>query len=196
MKAGTHYIISKYLGELAALEICKQGLPLVVVNPAEVIGVRDINPTPSGKLILNVLNRKWPGYSAGGNNFVGVEDVARGHILAAQKGKIGERYILGNTNLRYKEFFDLVAETAELKPLRVKIPCRVVYGLGYLYQAVSFFTRKAPLMDAKNAKLSCRYFYFDNGRAVKELGMPQTPVRTTVEKAVDWFRENGYVKGK
>jgi len=194
LKTGTHYIRSKYLGEQAALDICKQGLPVVIVNPAWVIGVRDIKSTPSGELMLNVLNRMYPGYRDGGTNFVDVEDVARGHILAAKKGKIGERYILGNTNMSYKDFFKLVGEIAGVAVPEKKIPSQAVIALGYMYQLISGITRKPPLIDSKSARLSCAYLYYDCSKAVKELGMPQTQIRTTVEKAVNWFKENGYVK--
>jgi dihydroflavonol-4-reductase len=103
---GSPYVQSKYFGEQEALSFYKKGLPVVIVNPAGVLGVRDIKPTPSGAAIVNLMNRKMPGYINSGVNLVDVEDVARGHILAAQKGKTGERYILGNENIRIKEFLN------------------------------------------------------------------------------------------
>lgn len=194
LKTGTHYVRSKYLGEQAALEICKQGLPVVIVNPAMVMGIRDIKPTPSGQLILNILNRKYPGYPDGGSNFVDVKDVARGHILAAQKGRMGERYILGNTNMTYKDFFKLVGEVAGVATPTREIPSQAMITLGYMYQLLSLITRKPPLLDGRTARFSCAHSYYDCSKAVKELGMPQTPLKTTVKKAVNWFRENGYAK--
>ncbi|OGO30955.1 MAG: epimerase [Chloroflexi bacterium RBG_16_56_11] len=193
---GLPYVTTKYLGEQAALEFCKQGLPVVVVNPAGVIGVRDIKPTPTGQIILNVLNRKYPGYPDGGNNFVDVEDVARGHVLAAQKGRTGERYILGNTNMTFKDFFKLVAEVAGTRPLTMRLPAGLMITLGYTYQAISAITRKPPLLKPNSARFACETAFYNPSKAVNELGMPQTPLRTTVEKAVNWFRENGYVKAK
>jgi len=193
-KSGEHYIISKYLGEVEAMKICKKGLPVVVVNPAGVMGVRDIKPTPSGQLILNVLNRRLPGYNDGGNNFVDVEDVARGHILAAQKGRIGERYILGNQNMTFKEFYNLVAEVGKVEPPRRKITRTPALALAYVYQLVGSISKKPPLITPALARSIGSYAYYDSSKAVKELGFPQTPIRKTVEKAVNWFRENGYVK--
>ncbi len=121
-ETGDHYCRSKYLGEVEALNICKKGLPLVIVNPAMVIGVRDIKPTPSGKMIVDVINKKMPGYIDGGMNLVDVEDVARGHILAAQKGRIGERYILNNENLPVDYYFRSIGEISGVEPPKLKIP--------------------------------------------------------------------------
>ena len=192
-ETGDHYTRSKYLGEVEAQKICKQGLPLVIVNPAGVIGVRDIKPTPSGKLILDVLNKKMPGYIDGGLNFVDVEDVARGHILAAQKGKIGQRYILGNENMSVGDFFKLIGEVSGVKPPKLKIPYPIAIVFGYGYQLVCNITRKPPVLTAPAVRIGSKYAYFDVAKAVNDLGLPQTPIKTTIEKAVNWFRENGYV---
>jgi dihydroflavonol-4-reductase len=193
-ETGAHYCISKYLGEVEAMKFARNGLPVVIVNPAVVIGVRDIRPTPSGRIILDVLNKKTPGYMDGGLNYVDVEDVARGHILAAQKGRIGEKYILGNANLSMLEFYRLVADVAGMKPPRLKFPYPAVIATAYLYGLISSITRRPPVVTPALARVTRIYAYFDSYKAVKELGMPQTPIRTTVQKAVNWFRENGYVK--
>jgi dihydroflavonol-4-reductase len=128
---GNHYSRSKHLGGVEAKKFCEKGLPVVIVNPAEVIGVRDIKPTPSGKMILDVVNKKMPGYIDGGINLVDVEDVARGHILAAQKGRVGERYILGNENLSIKDCFGLVGKVTGVEPPKMQIPYTVAIMLGY-----------------------------------------------------------------
>ncbi|NVM22359.1 MAG: NAD-dependent epimerase/dehydratase family protein [Desulfobacterales bacterium] len=192
---GDHYMRSKYLGEVEAKKICEKGLPLVIVNPSGVIGVRDVKPTPSGKIILDVVTKKMPGYIDGGMNFVDVEDVALGHILAAQKGRIGERYILGNENLSLRDYLGLIADVGGVKPPRLKMPYPVAIAMGYLFGFAASITRKPPLMTPAVVRAGKGYFYFDVSKAVNELGMPQTPVRTTIEKAFNWFRENGYVKG-
>ena len=194
-KTGEHYCISKYLGEVEAKKICEKGLPLVIVNPAGVIGVRDIKPTPSGKLIVNMLNKKIPAYMDGGGNFVDVEDVARGHILAAHKGRIGERYILGNANLSAREYLGLIGEVSGVKPPRLKLPYPAAVAMGYMYQFVAGLSKRPPLITAPGVRMASRYGYFDASKAVNELGFRQTPIKTTIEKAVNWFRENGYVKG-
>jgi dihydroflavonol-4-reductase len=192
---GNHYSRSKYLGEVEAKKFCEQGLPLIIVNPAVVIGVRDIRPTPSGQIILNVLNGKMPGCIDGGWNYVDVEDVARGHILAAQKGRIGERYILGNENLSMKDYFGLISEVSGIKPPKRKIPYSLALILSYGYQLASSITRKPPLITPSVVRMNAKYSYFDCSKAIKELGFPQTPIKKTVEKAVNWFRENGYARG-
>jgi dihydroflavonol-4-reductase len=191
---GDHYTRSKYLGEVEAKKFCEKGLPLVILNPAVVIGVRDIKPTPSGKMIIDVVNRKMPGYIDGGLNLVDVEDVARGHILAAQKGRIGERYILGNENLPIKDYLELIGEIAGVKPPGRKIPYSLAIMLGYGYQFLSSITRKPPVLTAPMVRSGSKYVYFNCSKAVRELGLSQTPIKTTVEKAVSWFKENGYIK--
>ncbi|MDI6830692.1 MAG: NAD-dependent epimerase/dehydratase family protein [Actinomycetota bacterium] len=193
-EAGDHYAISKYLAELEAKKICDRGLPLVIVNPTLVIGVRDVKPTPSGALIVDIANRDMPGYIDGAINVIDVEDVARGHLLAAERGRIGERYILGNENLMVGEFFRLVAEVAGVRPPRLKLPYGIALSLGYLFEAYARMARKQPLVSVSQVRLGKMGEHFDNSKAVNELGLPLTPIRTTVEKAVDWFRENGYIK--
>jgi dihydroflavonol-4-reductase len=157
--------------------------------------VRDIKPTPSGQIILDVLNKKMPAYVDGGMNFVDVEDVARGHILAAQKGRIGERYILGNENLTLKDFFTLIGEVSGVQPPRLKLPYSAALAVAYMYKFGSKITRKPPVLTPAGVRMASQYTYYDVSKAVNELGFPQTPIKTTVEKAVNWFKENGYVKG-
>lgn len=190
---GSHYSRSKYLGELEAKKFCEKGLPLVIVNPAVVIGVRDIKPTPSGEMILNVVKKKMPGYMDYGTNFVDVEDVARGHILAAQKGRIGERYILGNENMTLKEYFELIGEVAGVDAPKLKMPYFLGLVFGYGYQLASSITKKPPQITPALVKMSTGYAYYDCSKAINELGLPQTPIRETLEKAINWFKENGYV---
>jgi dihydroflavonol-4-reductase len=191
---GDHYTRSKYLGEVEAKNICEKGLPLVIVNPAGVIGVRDIKPTPTGKVIVDILNKKIPGYVDGGINLVDVEDVARGHILAAQKGRIGERYILGNENMSVRDYFGLIGEVSGVAPPKLKIPYSVIIALAYVYQFGAKIARRPPVATPPGVRLARKYGYVDSSKAVNELGFTQTPIRTTIEKAVNWFRENGYVK--
>lgn len=130
----------------------------------------------------------------GGMNYVDVEDVARGHILAAQKGRIGDKYILGNANLSMLDFYRLVADVTGMEPPKLKLPYTAVIATSYLYLLIASVTRRPPVVTPPSARVARMYAYFDSSKAVKELGMPQTPIRTTVEKAVNWFRENGYVK--
>ena len=193
-EAGDHYAISKYLAEIEAKKICEKGLPLVIVNPTLVIGVRDRKPTPSGALIVDIANGDMPGYIEGAINVIDVEDVARGHIQAAQKGRIGERYLFGNENLYVGDFFKLIAEIAGVKPPKRKIPYRVALLLGYLFQVGARITKKPPIVSVSQVRLGKMGEHFDCSKAVNELGLKQTPIKKTIEKAINWFRENGYIK--
>ncbi|TFH30922.1 MAG: NAD-dependent epimerase/dehydratase family protein [Promethearchaeota archaeon] len=192
-EAGDHYAISKYLAEIEAQKICKKGLPLVIVNPTLVIGVRDRKPTPSGALIVDIANRSMPGYIEGAINVIDVEDVARGQIQAAQKGRIGERYLFGNENVFVGDFFQLIADIAGVKPPKLKIPYRVALLLGHLFQVGARITKKPPVVSVSQVKLGKMGEHFDCSKAIRELGLKQTPIKTTIEKAVDWYRENGYI---
>jgi dihydroflavonol-4-reductase len=193
-EAGDHYAISKYLAEIEAKKICEKGLPLVIVNPTLVIGVRDRKPTPSGALIVDITNGNMPGYIEGAINIIDVEDVARGQILAAQKGRIGERYLFGNENLFVGEFFKLIAEIAGVEPPKRKIPYRVALLLGYLFQVGARITKNSPIVSVSQVRLGKMGEHFDCSKAVNELGLKQTPIKITIEKAINWFRENGYIK--
>ena len=193
-KTGDHYAISKYLAEIEAKKICDRGLPMVIVNPTLVIGVRDVKPTPSGKLVLDIVNREMPGYIDGAINIIDVEDVARGHLLAARHGRIGERYLFGNENVTVGEFFRSVAGIAGVKPPRLKLPYGVALLLGYLFGAQARFTKETPLVSVSQVRIGKMGEHFDNSKAVVELGLPLTPIKTTLEKTIEWFRQNGYVK--
>ena len=134
-----------------------------------------------------------------GTNIAGmvdVEDVARGHILAAQKGKIGERYILGNENVSLKDFFQMIGEIGGVEPPKMKLPMPVALVFGHVYQLLSKVTGKPPVLTPSMIKMGGSYAYFDCSKAANELGIPQTPVRETLEKAINWFKENGYIKAK
>jgi dihydroflavonol-4-reductase len=193
-KSGDHYSMSKYLAEVEARKFVPLGLPIVIVNPTLVIGVRDIKPTPSGQMIIDIATGQMPGYIEGGTNVIDVEDVARGHIHAAKKGRVGERYIFGNENLTVSDYFKLIAEIAGVKPPRIKIPYRAAVALGYMFEIGSFFTKKPPVVTASEVRIGKLQEWYDCSKAVKELGLPQTPVREAVRKALDWFIENGYIR--
>ncbi|WP_371802492.1 NAD-dependent epimerase/dehydratase family protein [Candidatus Lokiarchaeum ossiferum] len=193
-ESGDHYAISKYLAEIEAQKICKKGLPLVIVNPTLVIGVRDRKPTPSGALIVDIASRNMPGYIEGAINVIDVDDVARGQIQAAKKGKIGECYLFGNENLFVGEFFQLIADIAGVKPPKLKIPYRVALLLGHLFQVGSRISKKPPVVSVSQVKLGKMGEHFDCSKAINELGLKQTPIKTTIEKAIKWYRENGYIK--
>ncbi len=187
------YKRSKYLAEQEVLRYAQRGLPVVIVNPSFPVGPWDIKPTPSGQIIVNFLRGKIPAYVDTGLNVVDVEDVAIGHILAAEKGRIGERYILGHANLTLLEMFQLLEEVSGVRSPRVRIP----YGFAYLSACVSEFvanviTHKPPFVTLSGVKLSRKRMFFDASKAVHELAFPQTSAVEALRKAVQWFRAHGY----
>jgi dihydroflavonol-4-reductase len=190
---GDAYYLSKYQAEQMALEFAAKGLPVVVVNPSNPIGPRDLKPTPTGALIINVLKGRLPGYVDGGINVIDVEDVATGHVLAMEKGRPGEKYILGNANFSIREYFQLIAEVGGGKAPSLRIPLPIAIATAYLYEAVATVTRRPPLTTAGWVKVGSHYAFWDSSKAIHELGLPQTDVRTSMRKAIAWFRENGYL---
>ncbi len=185
------YILSKYVSELEVLDFVRRGLPAVIVNPAFPFGRGDIAPTPTGEIVLNTAKRVVPGYMEGGFNAVDVEDVARGHLLASEKGRIGERYILGGENVTYRAFAKLVAEVAGVWIPDLKIPTGLIHATVSAAERVSKLTGRKPFATVKAFEYASQYVYFDCTKARKELGLAQTPLRAAVEKAVAWFRERG-----
>ena len=176
----SNYVKSKVLGEVAARELAEEGLPLIIVHPCAPIGPGDIKPTVTGQRIVDVLNGKLPSYAPGGINCVAVQDVAEGHVLAAERGRPGERYILGNAqgNLSLDEFLHLVEQAggpavALPEPPAVRTPRR---------------GRKQWPSGARPVALTA-----DPGKAIRELGLPQTPLVEAFREAVAWFRAKGYV---
>jgi len=188
------YKKSKYLAEQVALEYARE-LPIVIVNPSYPVGPRDIKPTPSGQTILDFLNRKMPAYIDTGMNIVDVEDVALGHWLAADKGRIGERYILGGENVTMKRMLELLSEITGLPAPKARVPYKPILAMSYLNVAFCrLFPRITPRMTPETIRMSSHLMYFDPGKAIRELGFPQTPAKAALAKAVTWFQENGYAK--
>jgi len=192
-EARDHYSMSKYIAENEARIFVTRGLPVVMVNPTLVIGINDIKPSPSGQMIIDVVKQKIPGYIDGGINIVDVEDVARGHILAAKKGRVGERYLLGNKNITVHDYLTLIAEIAGVKPPAIKLPYHVALALGYLFEFGASLTKKPPVVTASEVRIARMTEWYDCSKAVNELGLPQTPIDITIKKALRWFRENGYL---
>jgi dihydroflavonol-4-reductase len=187
------YKRSKYLSEQEVLKYAQRGLPVVIVNPSFPVGPWDVKPTPSGQIIVNFLRGKIPAYVDTGLNVVDVEDVALGHVMAAERGRIGERYILGHANLTLLELFRLLEQVSGVKAPRIRIP----YGVAYLSAYASEFvarnlTHKPPFVTLAGVKLSRKRMFFDASKAVRELGFPQTPAIEALGRAVQWFRAHGY----
>jgi dihydroflavonol-4-reductase len=188
------YKKSKFLAERVAEEFLLQGLPLVIVNPSTPVGVLDIKPTPTGKIIVDILNRAMPAYLDTGLNLIDVEECARGHLLAAKKGRIGEKYILGNQNLTLREIFGLLEEISGIPAPKVRLPYTPILLAAYVNEAISRLTGSEPLIPLNGVLMARKFMFFDSSKAIRELGLPQTPVTQALTKAVAWFRANGYVK--
>ena len=188
-----HYSMSKYIAENEARMFISKGLQLVIVNPTLVIGINDIKPTPSGQMIIDVVKNKMPGFIDGGINIIDVEDVAQGHILAVTKGKVGDRYLLGNRNVTVYEYLKLIADIAGVKPPAIKLPYKLALALGHIFELGSYITKKPPVVTASEVRIGKMTEWYDCSKAVNELGLPQTPIETTIKKAINWFKENGYI---
>jgi dihydroflavonol-4-reductase len=193
---GNHYKISKYRAEKVALQLAKSGLPIVIVNPSAPVGPRDVKPTPTGQVIVDFLNRNMPAYLDTGLNWVHVRDVAIGHILAAEKGRFGERYILGNAegNWSMKEAFAVLEDITGIRGPKMQIPYGVAWMAACGDELKSKFTGRPPRAPLAGVRMALHKMFFNPAKAIRELGLPQTPPKQALADAVDWFRKNGYVK--
>lgn len=189
-----HYKKSKFLAEREAETFLERGLPLVIVNPSTPVGRLDIKPTPTGRIIVDFLNRRMPAYLDTGLNLIDVEDCAKGHVLAARHGRIGEKYILGNQNLTLRDIFSLLEEISGLPAPRVKLPYTPILLAAYANEALSRVTGREPLIPLAGVRMAGKLMYFDSSKAIRELGLPQQPVKNALKKAVEWFRAEGYVQ--
>lgn len=189
-----HYKRSKFLAEQAVLEFARQGLPVVLVHPSAPVGPWDSRPTPTGQMIVDFLKGRMPAYLETGLNLVHVRDVARGHLLAAERGRVGEKYILGNQNLKLSEIFQLLAEISGRPAPKIRLPYFPILCLAYLDEFwATWISRRPPRIPLAAVKMAKKFMYFDSSKAVRELGLPQTPIRQALEEAVAWFKAHGYV---
>lgn len=191
-----HYKLSKYKAEQLALSLASSGAPIVIVNPSAPIGPLDVKPTPTGQVIVDFLKRKMPAYMDTGLNWVHVRDVARGHILAAEKGRVGERYILGNKvgNWSMKKAFSVMEEVTGIPAPKFKVPYPVAWIAAVFDEALSSCTSKPPKAPIAGVRMAKHKMYFDPSKAIKELGLPQTPPEQAIQDAIKWFMDHGYVK--
>ena len=191
-----HYKLSKFKAEVVAFELVNKGLPIVIVNPSAPVGPRDVKPTPTGKVIVDFLNRSLPAYLDTGLNWVHVRDVAIGHILAAERGRVGEKYILGHAegNWTMKQALDVLAEITGLPAPRFQVPYAVALGAAYLDEGIAWLSGKPPKAPLAGVRMAKYKMWFNPAKAIRELGLPQTPPKQALADAVAWFRANGYVK--
>jgi dihydroflavonol-4-reductase len=189
-----HYKRSKFLAEEAALDFAAKGLPLVVVNPSTPVGPWDSRPTPTGRMVIDYLQGRMPAYLETGLNLVHVRDVARGHLLAAEKGRVGEKYILGHENLSLSRIFQMLAEISGIPAPTVKLAYGVVLPMAYLAEFwARHVSHSEPRMTVTAVRMAKKFMYFDSSKAAAELGYAPTSVRRALEEAVEWFGQNGYV---
>ncbi len=189
-----HYKRSKFLAEQEVLRLIREeGLRAVIVNPSTPIGPRDIKPTPTGRVIVNAVTGKMPAYVDTGLNIVHVDDVAEGHILAMEKGVIGERYILGGQNMTLAEILDEIASITGRPAPRIRLPHGIVTPLAHISEAWARLTRaEDPMLTKDGAKMAKKYMFFSSARARKKLGYSPRPVAEALRDAILWFRENHY----
>ena len=190
-----HYKRSKFLAQKVVEEWVARGLPVVIVNPSAPVGERDLKPTATGQMIVDFIEGKMLAYVESGLNLVDVRDVARGHILAAEKGRVGEKYILGNCNMTLKEIFDALAKLTGLPSPRVKLPHWIPLAVAAVDTALSRLLGRRPRLAIDAVRLSRHTMFFDTGKAVRELGLIPKPVEPALERAVNWFTEQGYAPG-
>ncbi len=189
-----HYKRSKHAAEQVALEAAQRGQPVVIVNPSAPIGERDIKPTATGKIIVDFLRGKMPAYVDTGLNLVDVVDVAHGHVLAAERGEIGERYVLGNRNMTLREILETLAELTGRRAPRLRLPHWIPMTVAFCSTTWARLTHSEPAVPIDAVRMSRQRMFFDASRAVRELGMPQSPVEGAMQRAIDWFEANGYVR--
>jgi dihydroflavonol-4-reductase len=187
-----HYKKSKFQAERVAEEFAQKGLPVVIVNPSTPVGELDIKPTPTGQMIVRFLHRRMPAYVETGLNIVDVRDVAEGHLLAAEKGRVGEKYILGHQNMTLKEILDGLSRLTGIPSPRLRLPHVATLAVGAVDTLRARLLGRTPSVPLEGVRMSRDRMFFDASRAVRELGLPQSPVEDAFARAILWFREKGY----
>src|SRR5579884_2152584 len=188
-----HYKRSKFMAEQAAMEAAREGTDLVIVNPTTPVGERDIKPTPTGRIVVDFLKRKFPAYVDTGLNLVDVAEVARGHVAAMEKGRPGERYILGGENLTLKQILDKLGAVTGLSSPRVKLPYAVAFATGVVDQVFTgVMMRREPRVTIDAVRMGRKKMFVSSAKSERELGWKIVPVDDALRRAVEWFRTHGY----
>jgi len=181
------YKRSKFLAEQVALEFAREGFPVVIVNPTAPIGDHDFKPTPTGKIVLDFLRGEMPAYIDTGLNLVDARDVARGHLLAAEKGKVGERYILGCENLTLQQILERLATITGKKAPAVQLPYAVAYAAGLFTTGWAAISGQTPRVPMEAVRMAKKKMFVTHEKAARELGYRPGPVDEALRRAVDWF---------
>jgi dihydroflavonol-4-reductase len=188
------YKRSKVAAERAVEGLIAQGLPAVIVNPSTPIGPRDVKPTPTGRIIVEAASGRMPAFVDTGLNMVHVDDVAEGHFLAFERGRIGERYVLGGQNASLAEILATVAETVGRRPPRIRIPRQALVPLAHVSEAVARRTGREPMLTLDGLRMSKNKMFFSSAKAERELGYRARPYREGITDAIAWFRRAGYLR--
>ncbi len=189
------YKRSKVLAEIKVRDMCRKGYPVIIVNPTTPIGQRDIKPTPTGRIILDFLLGRMPAYVNTGLNVIDVEDVAMGHVLAFENGRVGQNYLLGNKNLTLKQILETLAKLTKRKAPSTQIPIWLALSAAYFDEFFSGkLLKKPPRIPLPAVQTAKKFRFFDCSKAVNELKIPQSPVEEAFNKSINWFKEKGYVK--
>jgi dihydroflavonol-4-reductase len=189
-----HYKRSKYLAEQEVLRTARKGLPAVIVNPTTPIGPGDWKPTPTGRIILDFLCGRMPAYVDTGLNLVSVESVALGHWLAAEKGRVGERYILGGRNMMLKEIFDALSSVSGRPSPRIRLPLALALAAGYADLCASRLLSREPRIPLEGVRMARHKMFVESSKAESELGFRSDSVEVALERAARWYAENGYLR--
>jgi len=189
-----HYKRSKFMAEQVALEAGRSGMHVVTVNPTTPVGEQDVKPTPTGRIVVDFLKRKFPAYVETGLNLVDVRECARGHIAALEKGRPGERYILGGENLTLKQILDKLAAITGLPSPKVKLPYIFAFATGIIDETITGrMLNKEPRATVDAVRMGRKMMFATSAKAERELGWKLIPVDDALQRAVEWFRANGYV---
>jgi len=187
------YKRSKFMAEEIAIAAGRSGMDVVVVNPTTPVGERDIKPTPTGRIVVDFLKKKFPAYVDTGLNLVDVAECARGHVAALEKGRSGERYILGGENLTLKQILDRLADITGLPSPRIKVPYIVALATGVVDQVVTGHIRnREPRATIDAVRMGRKKMFVSSGKAEHDLGWKVVPVDAALRRAVEWFKANGY----
>ena len=189
-----HYKRSKYIAEEKVQELTGQlKLPVVIVNPSTPIGPRDIKPTPTGRIVLDTVRGKMPAYMDTGLNIVHVDDVAHGHILAMQKGRAGERYILGGEDMTLLTILQTIDELTGKPASRLRLPYQLVLPVAWIMERIAAITGIEPRATVDSVRMAKKLMFFSSDKAMRELGYHYRPARTALADAIEWFRSNKYI---
>ena len=189
-----HYKRSKFMAEQIALEAGRSGMHVVTVNPTTPVGEQDVKPTPTGHIVVDFLKRKFPAYVETGLNLVDVRECARGHVLALEKGKPGERYILGGENLTLKQILDKLGRISGLPSPTLKLPYFFAFMTGVVDEAITGrLLKKEPRATVDTVRMGAKKMFASSDKAERELGWKIVPVYEALQRAVEWFQANGYV---